>query len=104
MNSNKLDTTIFDRYVREIELTAKHQPVVMLASRTGKPFLVRCSNKANPACWSIVENLFDVTFLSRKDLEDFIIRNNLREWTEEDDRRYHRKLSNYCHNHCRVEY
>ena len=103
MSKYRFDTSIFDRYVHDMKQTAQYQPVVMLANRKGKAFLVQCSTKADHACWSIVGDLFDATFLSRKDLEDFIISNNLHEWTEEDDRIYNKKLSNLCQNKCRIE-
>lgn len=103
MSKYRFDTSIFDRYVQNMKLTSKYQPVVMLANNKGKAFLVQCSIKADHACWSVVGDLFDATFLSRKDLEDFIIKNNLHEWTEEDDRKYKKNLSNYCRNQCRVE-
>ena len=92
MSKYRFDTSIFDRYVHDMKHISKYQPVVMLANYKGKAFLVQCSVKADHACWNIVGDLFDATFLSRKDLEDFIISNNLHEWTEEDDRIYNKSF------------
>lgn len=103
MAKNRFDINIFDKFEKEQKANRKHQPVVMLAGKKGKPFLVQYSTDAEPACWSIVGKLFDTTFLSRKDLEDFIIQNNLHEWTEEDDKKYQRNFSNYCKNTFRIE-
>ena len=51
----------------------------------------------------VIGNFFDATFLSYKDLQDFIKTRELEVWTESDDIAYGRKLSNICKCPFRVE-
>ncbi|MDO4649546.1 MAG: hypothetical protein Q4B26_12925 [Eubacteriales bacterium] len=95
MRKDRFDTSSFERFVQEQERRSRYQPVDVLAGSNGREFIVMCSREADPARWSVVGHLFDATFLTHRGLEEFIIDNNLHEWTKDDDRKYGKKLSNF---------
>ena len=96
MNRNQLKPMQIGQSVEFMTRTRKYQPVGVLAADTGREFVVPCSRDADPARWCVIGHLFDVTFLTHREFEDFILERNLCEWTEEDDRKFGKNLSNYC--------
>ena len=96
MNRNQLKPMRIGQSVEYMTRTRNYQPVGVLATDTGREFVVTCSRDADPARWCVIGRLFDVTFLTHRELEDFILERNLHEWTEEDDRKFGKNLSNYC--------
>ncbi|MEQ2927569.1 hypothetical protein AAAV48_01275 [Agathobaculum butyriciproducens] len=101
--SYRFDLSMFERFERETREHRGFEPHMMLKNKNGTPFLVQVSNQANPARWMVIGNFFDATFLSYKDLQDFIKTRELEVWTESDDIAYGRKLSNICKCPFRVE-
>ena len=96
MKRNQLKPMQIGQSVEYMTRTRNYQPVGVLATDTGRDIVVTCRRDADPARWCVIGRLFDVTFLTHRELEDFILERNLHEWTEEDDRKFGKNLSNYC--------
>lgn len=101
--SYRFDLSMFEHFERETRERRGFEPHMMLKNKSGTPFLVQVSNNPNPARWMVVGNFFDATFLSYKDLQDFIKSRELEVWTEADVIAYGRNLSNICNCPFRVE-
>ncbi len=99
----KMDLSMYERFEKEMERICKYEPVFMLATRNSTPRMVECRKDAEPYCWRIVGNLFDVTFLSYRDLENYIKSHELHEWSEADDKVYGKRISNMVSGRIRYE-
>lgn len=101
--SYRFDISMFERFERETRKHRNFEPYMVLKNEAGTPFLVQVSNSPNPARWMVVSNFYALTFLSYKNLRDFIKTRELEVWTEADDITYGRNLSAICKCPYRVE-
>ena len=77
MERNQLKPMQIGQSMEYMARTRQYQPVGVLATDTGREFVVMCSRDADPARWCVIGRLFDVTFLTHRELEDFILERNL---------------------------
>ena len=64
MKRNQLKPMQIGQSVEYMTRTRNYQPVGVLATDTGREFVVTCSRDADPARWCVIGRLFDVTFLT----------------------------------------
>ncbi len=98
----RIDTSMFERFEEETKVRRGFEPHMMLKSKKGTPYLVQVSNEPNPARWMVVGTFFDATFLTYRQLQDFIKERGFEVWTEVDDQRLGMKFSGYCKTHSRI--
>ena len=66
--------------------TNRYEPFDVVATAKGRPMIVMCSKKPDPAAWCIIGNLFSVHFLSYRDTEDYMAQRGMEPWTEAHER------------------
>ena len=52
--------------------TNRYEPFDVVATAKGRPMIVMCSKKPDPAAWCIIGNLFSVHLLSYRDMENYM--------------------------------
>ena len=66
--------------------TNRYEPFYVVATSKGRPMIVMCSKKPDPAAWCIIGNLFSVHFLSYRDMENYMAQRGMEPWTESHER------------------
>ena len=66
--------------------TNRYEPFDVVATSKGRPMIVMCSKKPDPAAWCIIGNLFSVHFLSYRDMENYMAQRGMEPWTEAHER------------------